>query len=160
MSKYKKKGFVIKSAFCQKNNIKISDFNETLIGLGYLFEHKHRTTSLSGFKIKNVIGNTLKAGNKIDVLHGTHQKGTFQYSEKFLNEIFNIETKPEKPFVSSEYEIDFGQYKGRLINSMDSKGEIDYCRWVMDNHFNDLSDKQKLSNKKYLAFKWFFEQKQ
>lgn len=155
MSKTKKNGFVIKTDFCQKNNIKISDFNDTLIGLGYLFEHKHRTTSLSGFKIKNVIGNTFKAGNKIDVLHGSHQKGTFQYSEKFLNEIFNIGTKP---FVPSEYKIDFGQYRGRLIKSMNTNGEIGYCRWVMDNHFNDLSDKQKLSNKKYLAFKWFFEQ--
>jgi hypothetical protein len=158
MSTYRRKNCVLKSEFCKKNGISVSVFNKTLIEKGYL--ENRVITRWSDGRVKTAISINDNANRNILPLHGSNQQGTFQYKESFLNEIFNIETKPKKPkkpFKPNEYKINFGGYKGRLISSMVTKSEIGYCHWVMDNHFNDLSEQEKSTNEKYLAFKWFFE---
>jgi hypothetical protein len=149
------KGYMLKSVFCKKHNIKISVFNKTLLEKGFLIHHVISECCFTGKK-KYGIGINLNTETGIKPLHGSNQQGTFQYRENFLKKIFEVE---DIPFNPSEYKITFGCYKNRKISSMVTKKEIDYCRWVMDYHFTYLLDHEKLVSEKYLAFKWFWDNK-
>lgn len=87
-------GFILKSDFCKKHNIKISKFNETLLEKGYLKYHLISTNYITGKK-KYAIGIGDKGYSRIEPLHGSNQQGVFQYSEKLLNEIFEIKQERE-----------------------------------------------------------------
>lgn len=153
MGRNKKKGYLLKSEFCKKYGISISKFNETLLEKNILVYHLISTCYITGHK-KYAIGIGDKGYNKIAPMHGSNQQGTFQYSEKFLKIVFNIQDEQPKNFNLKEYKINFGRYNGRIITTMVSKTEIDYCRWVLDNCFKTLTDEEKLVNEKYLAFKY------
>ena len=89
-----RKGYINKSEFCKNNNILISDFNNHLLKFNiFKIYVKQRMSFLNGkigkkYKIF-VLGNT-DVGIKILHLHGNDQSGSYQYSVKFLNELFNI----------------------------------------------------------------------
>ena len=147
----RRKGFVLKSEFCKKYDIKISEFNKKLLELGVL-----ERCSTNQARKKYVLGIAPKWYNRVIPLHGSGVSGTYQYSEKLLKEIFELlPPKKKRPFIGQNYIIDFGKHKGRKIIDMVSESDIKYCRWVLDNFFENLTEYRKLDDKKYVAFNWF-----
>lgn len=89
-----RKGYTNKSEFCKTNNISISDFNNHLLKNNYFKIYQKQRVSFFDGRIGKkyqifVLGNN-DAGMKILHLHGNNQSGSYQYSVKFLNELFNI----------------------------------------------------------------------
>ena len=90
-----KKGYTLKSDFCKKYNIKISEFNKVMIEKNYLVKNVYHTFNGENYikeKEKIKIGvnvNNKEVDNNIDKISGTWAQGTFQYKEKFLLNVFN-----------------------------------------------------------------------
>jgi uncharacterized protein YecE (DUF72 family) len=88
MGRKKRNGFLLKSEFCKKYDITITVFNKTLLEKNILENTVVSTQYITGKK-KYALSIGENGYNKVIPLHGSNQQGTFQYSEKFLKEIFN-----------------------------------------------------------------------
>jgi hypothetical protein len=148
-------GFILKSDFCKKNNISIKEFNETLLKLGFLRKNPYYGKIGQEFTVDLRLGISEKGGTFIKPLYGTHDQGTFKYKEIYLNDIFKKEQKQTPKIDFEIYKIKFGKYKGRLLSSMNSEEEKQYCEWAFKNWFNNLNKLDKSYDRDYLAFKWF-----
>jgi hypothetical protein len=84
-----KKGYILKSDFCKKHDIKVSEFNKTLSEKGFLV-YQLISYEISGKGKKYAYGICHSGDSRILPLHGSYQQGVFQYDEKFLEEIFEI----------------------------------------------------------------------
>ena len=66
-------------------------------------------------------------------------------------EVVSIET------IHENYIIFFGKYRGRKLNGMLEAEELQYCSWVLADHFKGMSDKEKEKDAKYRAFTYHIE---
>jgi hypothetical protein len=86
-----RKGFLLKSEFCKKYGIKMTYFTEKLIALGLLVHRVHSTNCLGRKTYTISIADNKAAEEHIRPLHGSNQKGTYQYRENFFKIVFEIE---------------------------------------------------------------------
>jgi hypothetical protein len=99
MSKKRKryKTHILKSEFCKKYGITISEFNKILIDKGFL---EYSTISINPINGKKKEGLRPGKNNKVNSYNGislvenyigTGQQGTYQYHEMYFKKVFNIE---------------------------------------------------------------------
>jgi len=74
-----------------------------------------------------------------------------------------VKEKPKEDvvvFIETIYEnftIMFGKYKGRKLNEMLEPEELQYCSWVLGEHFKGMSDEEKEKDAKHRAFTYHIE---
>lgn len=61
--------------------------------------------------------------------------------------------------LSGGYVINFGKYKGMLIQEMQSNEQYDYCVWYLEKLKKELSRSEKKTSRKYKAFYWLVNKK-
>ena len=145
-TKYLKKGFIRKSDFCKKYNIKISDFNKVMVDKNYLIKKVY------GFGSRIEIGvnvNNEEVKNNIEKLSGTYSQGTFQYREKFLVDVFNVEEISEEVF--HNFKLNFGKYHGKKLCGMKTEDEKNYILWL----YKEMVSSNKTDTKIYKALDWY-----
>lgn len=148
-----KKGYILKSVFCKKYNIKLSDFNKVMIEKNYLTENVYQYgNGLVVYKEKIKIGvnvNNKEVGNNIDKISGTYSQGTFQYKEKFLIDVFNVEEITEEVFY--DFRLNFGKYLGKKLYSMKTEEEKKYILWL----HKQMESNCRTDTKIYRALEWY-----
>ena len=88
-----RKGYINKTDFCKNNNISIFKFNNHLLINNYFKIYNKQKVSFLNEKFGkkySVFVITNNVGMKIINLHGNNQSGSYQYSIKFLNELFKL----------------------------------------------------------------------
>lgn len=152
-----KKGYILKSDFCKKYNIKISEFNKVMIEKNYLVKNVYHTFNGENYikeKEKIKIGvnvNNKEVDNNIDKISGTWSQGTFQYKEKFLLNVFNLKEITEESFYG--FKLNFGKYSGRKICNMKTEGEKDYILWL----HKQMKSNNRTDTKIYKALEWYIK---
>jgi len=148
-----KKGFIRKSDFCKKYNIKISDFNKVMVEKNYLIENVYRYGNGSVIceeKIKiGVDIHNEEVENNIEKLSGTWSQGTFQYREKFLVDVFNVEEITEEVF--HNFKLNFGKYRNKKLCGMKTEDEKNYILWL----YKEMIINNKTDTKIYKALDWY-----
>ena len=81
------------------------------------------------------------------LIHIIKDKGT----DSFIDITDNTSNKKPATIaeIYEEYKITFGKHKGILLADLTTEDEIQYCEWVMENHFDTPNSMQ---SNKYLMF--------
>ena len=140
-----RRGYVLKSVFCKENNITISEFNKVMQEKGYLV----KTLISSNFNGSNKKYALSIHSNYISPLHGSNQQGTFQYSNKFLLDVFGIESMTKDGY--SKYKLTFGKYKGLKLSEIESDEQKNYLKWIHDS----MKKGNDTKTEKFRAINWF-----
>ena len=149
-----KKGFIRKSDFCKKYNISISYFNQVMKEKKYLTECANKTLDGSGYIVKErfTIGvniNNVEIRKNIEKICGTYSQGTFQYREKFLIDVFNVEENTEEVFY--DFKLTFGKYLGKKLCSMKTEEEKNYILWL----HKQMESNSRTDTKIYKVLEWY-----
>lgn len=150
MGKYKRKirrGFILKRDFCKEYDISISDFNKKLQEKGYLI-NKLISEDMFGGRKKYALGININSGHILP-LHGSNQQGTFQYSKKFLLDVFDIESLTKDDY--SNYKLNFGKHKGLKLSEMVTDDQKQYLQWL----HGEMVKKNDTATEKFRAINWF-----
>jgi len=121
-----RKGFILKSDFCDDYSIPMKVFNQRMVDKGFLIE---KTDGRFSIGRGNVYPDRRKAvRTTIKPLHGSWATGTYQFELDMLEYVFSDYITDDK----SNYRMRFGKYEGERLYDI----PFDYLRWLAKQEFS------------------------